>query len=294
LSATFGPAPLELLVVAGRDRERLLHGLTTGEVRKLAPGAATHGFFTTGQGRILADYRLIARESYFWLLLPKGVGETIATLLDKYKLASEVQIRREPPVAIFEILEELPGALRESASGSGIEMIADPVSPARRSFPLPKAPERFAAVEDWLRRAELEGALRPATEAERELERIESGELEFGVDFGPENFPQETGRADAVSYTKGCFLGQEVVARIHYRGGVQKRPCGLRFDTPEPPPAGIELRLDGRAVGRATSVARSPSHGAIGLGILHQRGAEPGTTLALDGGVARVVALPFQ
>lgn len=137
--------------------------------------------------------------------------------------------------------------------------------------------------------------LRRAGAAAVEVARIEDGELLFGVDFSAENFPQETGREGDVSYTKGCYLGQEVVARIHYRGGVQRQPRGLRFEAGALPAAGVELLLDGRAVGRATSVTQSAEFGAIGLGLLHQRGYAPGVRLEVaGGGAAEVVELPFR
>ena len=136
--------------------------------------------------------------------------------------------------------------------------------------------------------------MRRVSAAAVEIARIEAGELVFGVDFSGENFPQETGREDAVSYSKGCYLGQEVVARIHYRGGVQRLPRGLHFDADRTPDAGAELLFEGRSVGRATSVTQSARFGAIGLGLLHQRGAAPGTRLEVVGsGAAEVVALPF-
>ena len=152
-----------------------------------------------------------------------------------------------------------------------------------RFFLLPKA---FPSGEPLtLRlRAGTSSGLRQVSAAAVEIDRVENGELLFGVDFSGENFPQETGRDADVSYSKGCYLGQEVVARIHYRGGVQRLPRGLRFGGDTPPPAGAELLLDGRAVGRATSVAQSPRFGAIGLGLLHQRGSAPGTRLEVAGG----------
>jgi folate-binding protein YgfZ len=284
-------APFELLELLGPDRERLLHGLTSGEVRKLSPGAAVQGFFTTGQGRILADYRLLARDDRFWLILPTATATTIAAHLEKYKLASNVEPRLRP---------ELPvlcgyGPIPELSAGYG-EAVAtlDPAARSMRFFLLPAAPEQPREPEEWMRAATEKLRLRPVGEVALELARIEDGDLRFGVDFGAENFPQETGRDAAVSYTKGCFLGQEVVARIHYRGGVQKRPCGLRFDKGHLPAAGTELSLEGRPVGRATSVADSPELGAIGLAILHQRGAEPDTKLDFEGGSVRVVGLPFE
>jgi folate-binding protein YgfZ len=160
-------------------------------------------------------------------------------------------------------------------------------------FLLPKASSVGELLMQRLR-AGSSSELRRLSATAAEIARIEDGELRFGIDFSGENFPQETARDSAVSYSKGCYLGQEVVARIHYRGGVQRLPRGLRFDADRMPDAGAELLFEGRSVGRATSVTRSPRFGAIGLGLLHQRGAAPGTRLeVVGGGEAEVVALPF-
>ncbi len=234
----------DLLELTGPDRLRLLQGLVTADVKNLAPGATATGFFTSGQGRILADFRLACLAESCVLLLPSGTGETLRAHLEKYKVVSRVEISSvsEPR------LSELRGPHAAGAAGAAAD----------------------------------------------ELARIEAGELRFGVDFSAENFPQETGREGDVSYTKGCYLGQEVVARIHYRGGVQRQPRGLRFTPGSLPAAGVELLLEGRGVGRATSVAQSPQFGTIGLGLLHQRGNAPGTRLAVaGGGEAEVVELPF-
>ena len=129
-----------------------------------------------------------------------------------------------------------------------------------------------------------------------EVLRTEAGLARFGRDFGPENFPQETGAEEAaVSYTKGCYLGQEVVARIHYRGGVQKTLRGLDFGTGPAPEPGAPLLHEGRESGTATTVVGSVALGRpIGLAILHRRAAEPGTRLELPGGgAAEVRELPF-
>ena len=283
-------AALELLVVSGRDREKLVHGLATGEVRKLASGAFAHGFFTSGQGRILADYRLLAIDDAFWLLVPDAAA--LAAHLEKYRLASEVELipRRDLPVHVL----RGPGAAAFAATAPR-ELLAlpDPASRSEAVLVLSRSAEGSNDPEAWLKGAAQAGEVDfDAVAAERW--RVEAGDLVHGVDFGTENLPQEIGREHAVSYNKGCFLGQEVVARIHYRGGVQKKPCGIRFDGAAPPAAGVELHFEGRPAGRATSVALSPRFGAIGLGILHQRAATPGTALELEGGSARVVALPFE
>jgi folate-binding protein YgfZ len=126
-----------------------------------------------------------------------------------------------------------------------------------------------------------------------EVLRAEAGIPRFGQDFGPENFPQETGIEEAVSYTKGCYLGQEIVARIHYRGGVQNLLRGLVFEGTEPQP-GAAILHDGREAGKATTVVHSPAlERTVGLAILHRR-VQPGARVDVEGGgTAEVKELPL-
>jgi tRNA-modifying protein YgfZ len=286
----------DLLELTGPDRLRLLNGLVTADVKAVAPGSAIGGFFTSGQGKILADFRLLALPESCWLLLPKGAGEAIRSHLEKYKVASRVEILQVENRRLF----ELRGARAGRVAAEAFELLSDGgevqgtiFAEGGRFLLLPEAfqPGRPPTLR---LRAGSDTELRAVSAKVADLVRVEDGELVFGVDFSIENFPQETGREGAVSYTKGCYLGQEIVARIHYRGGVQRQPRGVRFAAGEPPSAGTALLLEGRPVGRATSVARSPRFGAIGLGLLHQRGSAPGTRLEVEGGgEAEVVALPF-
>ncbi len=302
LAAIRGDAALveraaDLVALSGPDRLRLLHGLVTADVKSAAEGETVGGFFTTGQGRILADFRLLAFTESGWLLLPPGTGEAIRTHLEKYKLASRVEISTVADRRLFELRGPRASAAAEIAKGlsgeGGRAVVASDTASATRLLLLLQASEAEEFLASWLREA-MALRLRRVSAAAGEIARIEDGELQFGVDFSTENFPQETGRESAISYTKGCYLGQEVVARIHYRGGVQRLPRGLRFESAAEPVAGEELLLDGRAVGRATSVALSPRFGAIGLGLLHQRATAPGTRLEVArGGSAEVLELPF-
>ncbi len=268
----------DLLELTGPDRLRLVNGLATADVKAVAPGSAIRGFFTTGQGKILADFRLLAFPESCWLVLPTGTGETIRTHLEKYKVASRVEISQATDRRLFELNGPRAGEVATTAT----ELLSAEDDPGTicatdgSFFLLPKASTSGEPLTQRLRTGEILG-LRRVSAAAVEIDRVENGELLFGVDFSGENFPQETGREADVSYTKGCYLGQEVVARIHYRGGVQRQPRGLRFTGEAPPAPGAELLLEGRAVGRATSVAQSPRFGAIGLAVVHQRGAAPGT-----------------
>lgn len=285
----------DLLELTGPDRLRLLQGLVTSDVKGLPAGAATSGFFTTGQGRILADFLLFGFAESSALLLPTGTGETVRTHLEKYKVASRAEISAVGDRRLFELRgpRAAEAAAAGQASKSAEDLQGSGFAVSGSFFYLPEAFSVEQVKKELLCRGESSG-LRQVGDAAAELARIEDGELRFGVDFSAENFPQETGREGDVSYSKGCYLGQEVVARIHYRGGVQRLPRGLRFGAAGPPVAGAELLLDGRGVGRATSVTSSPRFGAIGLGLLHQRGAAPGTRLEVaGGGTAEVTALPF-
>jgi folate-binding protein YgfZ len=289
----------DLLELTGSDRLRLLQGLVTADVSALAPGSAISGFFTTGQGRILADFRLLAGAESCWLVLPAGTGETMRTHLEKYRVASRVEISQVANRQLFELRG--PRASEAAMAASKLLSAEDDQgtmwAEGGRFFLLPKA---FTPGEPPPLRSRPEGSseVRRVSAAAVEIDRVEKGELLFGVDFSGENFPQETGREADVSYSKGCYLGQEVVARIHYRGGVQRQPRGLRFTGEAPPAPGTELLLEGRSVGRATSVAQSPRFGAIGLAVVHQRGAARGTRLGVAGSGdeegAVVVELPFR
>jgi folate-binding protein YgfZ len=136
------------------------------------------------------------------------------------------------------------------------------------------------------------GAVEVSPEA-AEILRIESGRPRFGAEMGTETMPAEAGIVEqAVSFTKGCYIGQETVARLHYKGRPNRHLRGLRLSGSAQP--GESLRLGDKEVGTLGSAAVSPALGPVGLAIL-RREAEPGATVAVgeDGVTAEVVALPF-
>lgn len=300
------------LELTGADRMRFLHGLITCDVKGLAPGQGSYGFVTSHQGKILADVVVLAHGDRLWLELPPGRGGEIAAHLQKYVLADRVEVLSLADMVPLTLAG--PGAaalLRELLGGAAGELPEQPWAHARAmvqgtevcllrrgrlgadawtlwvsaSIAQPFA-EDLLALPDGKRP-------RPAGLTALEALRVERGIPRFGVDFGPDNFPQETGADDAVSYTKGCYLGQEVVARIHYRGGVQKALRGLLFEGAAS--RGSRLSLEGKEVGTVGSVVASPALGrSAGLAILHRRGFEPGTVLETENGSrAEVRELPL-
>lgn len=237
----------DVLELRGADARRFLNSQVTCDVKSLADGAEAPGFFVGPKGKIEADVVVQATGGAFRLILPAGQGGAIEARLRKYLIADRVEIAALALAALEPHGAGLPWRLYDA--------------------------ETFDALS-----AELAAAGTPIVGPEvAEQARILAGRPRFGVDFGTDNFPQETGREDAISYTKGCYLGQEVVARIHYRGGVQRQLRGLRLEARVAVPAA--LRSDGQEVGRLTSLAPWPQDGAWrGLGIVHKK-AEPGSTL---------------
>lgn len=303
-SALLPRAERAILDVAGADRRRFLNGYVTCEVKGLPEGGAAYGFLTAREGKVLADALLADLPETLQLALPVARAAAIRSHLARYLLADRVELRERPELAVWELAG--PGA------GEALTALSLPVPEAGRAVWLPDEgvalvrhdlgrlpawelrgrPEALAALGERLLAA---GPTRLAGAAAREIARVEEGVPAFGRDFGEEHFPQETGlEAAAVSYSKGCYLGQEVVARIHYRGGVQRGLRGLRFPGGLPE-VGVTLLHDGREAGRLGSAVLSPRHGAIGLAILHRR-VEAGGALALAGADAPVTlaALPFE
>jgi folate-binding protein YgfZ len=296
----------ERLDLAGADRVRFLNNLVTCDVMALAPGRAARGFFTHAKGGVLADVDVVALADRFRLVLPAGRGAAIRAHCERYRIADRVELAERADLAALSLrgerAPELLARLGVAAPAAGERCAADLEGVAvgvRREargreprFELEAAsPDRDALVAALTRVGATLGLV-SACDAAVDCARVEDGELAWGVDYGEESFPQETGEEAAVSFTKGCYLGQEVVARIHYRGGVQRQARGLRF-AGAPPALGAELLHDGRPCGRVTSLAISPRHGAIGLALVHRRAEPPAELAVAGGGTATLVALPF-
>jgi folate-binding protein YgfZ len=156
------------------------------------------------------------------------------------------------------------------------------------------ARDEEAHVLDVLRGAGARLGVVDADLAALEILRVEAGFPRFGVELGPDTLPAELGLVEStVSFTKGCYTGQEVVARMHSRGRVGHRLIGIVLDDGALAEPGAEVRAGGSRVGAVTSVARSPRCGAIALGIVRNGFDAPGTPLDVGGRSAQAVALPF-
>jgi tRNA-modifying protein YgfZ len=298
---------VELLELTGEDRARFLNGLLTCDVKTLEDGRSTYGFLTSPQGKVLGETVVLADGERLLLELRAGTGEAVAAHLGKYLIADRVKIAPRPDLVALTLF----GREAEVAVGAA-GMAGEPGTLRRGSlFEIPLLADRrpvwgMPALTLWVAAEQAPACFRRLLEAARcvgiapvglaalEVRRVELGVPRSGRDFGPDHLPQETGLEDAaVSYTKGCYLGQEIVARLHYRGQANRLLRGLRLPG-GPLPDGTEVGYEGRPLGALSSAVESPLlGGTIALAILHRRGAEAGTRVQVIGGEAEVVALPF-
>ncbi len=262
--------------VEGLDARSFLHGLLTQDILALPEGRDAPALLLDAKGRIRSGMRVRADgpASLTLVLDAHTADRTMDTLRDLH-FSERLDLLGPEPSALLVTAGAEPAAARAVAEmvltgtvpGTVDLVVADP-DVALAGLNLPEAP----------------------AEALRAL-RIEAGVPVVAVDTGERTLVQEAGLGEAaVSFTKGCYLGQETVARAQHRGGVRRALRGLLLDSQ--PESGAAVEHEGRSVGVLGSTAISPPRGAIGLAILH-RDVEPGERVVADGVRGRLVALPF-
>jgi folate-binding protein YgfZ len=291
----------------GPDRATFLNRLATNQLDRLAPGSGCETFLTDAKGRTLAYLWVFARAESLVLCSARGEASKVIAHLDRYLIREKVELRdRSDDWGTFLLSgEQMPrlfssltrGTLGESPLASIETNLSDipvllttlePAGPPRFLVTAPR--DRAAALWNAIRQA---GA-RPCGQLGAEALRIESGWPLYGVDITPENLPQEIDRdARTLSFHKGCYLGQETIARLDSRGHVNRTLVGVRFEGEEPPPCGMELTAEEAAVGRVTSATFSPLVGAaIALAYVRRGHNQPGQRFSSPLGPAEVVRLP--
>jgi len=302
-----------LVEVAGEDRVRWLDGMLTNDVTQLAPGNERSGcraLALTRKGQILADVRVWLRPTALWLETDAAAIPGLLAHLGKLVVADAVRLASVGPAqgllalegpASRDVLERAAGGGVTLAEGAvaEIEIAAAPVVVAAYGE-TGEAAFRLAAPAGAARRVALalaeagrpQGLVIGSGEA-FEILRIEAGTPRFGAELGPDVLPAEARLEAAISFDKGCYTGQEIVARIESRGQVRRRLVGLRLPGESAPAPGAPIEVGALAVGEVTSGCVSPVCGAIGLGFVRVPHDAPGSELVVGGRPARVVALPF-
>jgi folate-binding protein YgfZ len=301
----------------GAGARDALNGLLTCDLAPLTNGKGAYGAALTNKGKVIADVAIYAMDESFLVEVPgavwdswkdlvaKFVNPRMAKRTDETALTCEIGLFGPRAAGIIATLSGLEAsALEELAPYAHLTATIDGVT-----VNVARVPDfgvdgfRLLAVRDALE--PLRGALiaqgaRVASDAAIESARIEAGRPLWGSDMDDSNLPQEANleALGAISYTKGCYTGQETVARLHFRGHVNKRIVGLRFEGTAVPPRGATVvGGEDKEVGEVKSAILSPRFGPIALGMI-RREVNPGdsVTVSIDGAPARatVAALPFN
>lgn len=270
----------EQLRVTGPDAVSFVQGMVTNDVAGLAVGASCYAAVLTVKGGMVGDVRVLRRADDVILDTGPGRGATVKDFLEKYLISEEAELAAAPELALVgllgpkakELAATVPAALVEGTfSGflGGVDLLV------RR--------ERLAEVQGLLAAVP---TLSPAT---LEVLRVEHAVPLFGVDMTEVTIPLEANLDHAIHYKKGCYIGQEVIARATYRGQMNKKLVPLLLGDAVPEPK-TELRLADAKVGWVTSVVKSPKRGQVlALGYVRRDHLAPGTQLAIATGGTAVV-----
>ena len=261
--------------LGGSEAAEFLQGQVTNDVESLQPGQGCYAALLNHKGKMRLDMRILRGPDWIWIDTEPGADAVLLKHIETYSLGRDVtwESADERIVSVLgdAELDTVPPAEEHSwvegergiyvRTYAGIDVIGhDPPGP-------------------------------DTTEEEAECVRIEAGIPRYGLDMDGDTIPQEAGINDrAVSFTKGCYVGQETVARLFYKGKPNRHLRGLKLSRPAE--HGQPIVLGEREVGRIGSACVSPSHGPIALALV-RREAAPGDTVAVEGAAAEVVDLPF-
>jgi folate-binding protein YgfZ len=293
----------------GEDRQQFLHNLCTNDILRLRPEQGCEAFVTNVQGKCLGHVLVFAGHQSLVIETSPDQAAGLLSHFDRYLITDDVQLvdHTDDWGELLVAGRSAKGWIERLTGGDSIEAMCD-----HRAV-------QCGGVPAWVRRAPMtiepsyliackrtdlpavhkqlhaDGAV-PCGAAAFHMARIEKGFPWYGWDITEKNLPQEVNRDQAaISFEKGCYLGQETVARIDALGHVNRIAVALRCEPAEVPQVGTPLMVDQQTVGEMTSAATSPRLSApVALAYVRRRFAEPGTTLALPHGTATVVRLPVS
>jgi folate-binding protein YgfZ len=277
------------LALTGPDAKTFLHGQVTNDIEGLTEGHGCYAAFLTHKGKMLGDLRVFDLGDELLLDCERVALQELFNMIRRYKLGADVELhKRTLELALFSVIGPDAPRLAGPAEhdNARVELGGVPALAVTTDV----GTDVFCAAAD---RDAVRAALEfpDGDEAAAEVVRVERGRPRYGVDLDESVIPQEAGLNErAVSFTKGCYVGQETVARLHYRGKPNRRLLGLKLSAPVP--SGSELRLGEKVVGRLGSSVESPALGPIGLALV-RREAAPGDTVDVDGVSALIVDVPF-
>lgn len=294
-----------LLEVTGADRVQFLHSFCTNDVKRLQPGQGCEAFFTSHQGKTVGHGLIFAHDDSLVVETTAGQAPLLAQHLDRFVISERVEFhdRSEAWSELF-LGGEGAAALPLFA---GAPLPTEPLSHRQMQIGGQAATVRrvgFTRSPGWLIQAEcgvlpairdalLAAGVEEVGEAVFEVCRVEAGWPMFGVDITADNLPQEIDRNEqAISFKKGCYLGQETVARLDALGHVNRLLRAMKFSSTERPATGAKLSLGDKEVGWVTSAVWSPRFQSfVALGYVRRTAAGAGTKLFSGSSEVEVVNL---
>jgi len=296
--------------VSGSEATMFLNGLMTNDMKALAANSWMPSVFPTVQGRLIGVVRVIrGSEPTFLIDTETASHDAVLNTISRFTMAGDFKVSDVTAETVLlsvqgqtagEVIEKV---FETSASETPVNGVLEaqwqslPVTIIRASQ---TGENGFDVVVDSSRQAELLQALetagaQPISEDTLEVLRVEAGIARFGRDIDETNVVPETNLDDAVSFTKGCYVGQEIIVRIKHRGHPAKKLTGLRFETDAQIESGAIIHsTENQEIGRVTSAVVSPRMGSIGLGFVRYEHLAEGTRVVVGDGInATVTGLPF-
>lgn len=275
--AVYDASSREQLRVTGPDAVSFIQGMVTNDVAGLPVGGSCYAALLTVKGAMVGDLRVLRRADDLIIDTGAGRGATVRDFLNKYLISEEAEIVDAPELAVLSFV---------GPKAAEVAVRVQPREGELRSF--------FGGIDVVVQRASVADVLTAlgdvprASDATLEVLRVENAVPLFGVDMTEVTIPLEANLDHAIHYKKGCYIGQEVIARATYRGQMNKKLVKLELGE-QSPPYKTELKVGDRKVGWVTSVVKSPKHGQhLALGYAHRDFLTPGTKFEMAGGSATV------
>jgi folate-binding protein YgfZ len=314
VAATIDRSDRGRIVVSGADRASYLQGLLTNDVAVLKPGEGCYAAYLTPQGRMIADLFVYELGDVMLLTVPREQKDAVLAKLDQFIFGEDVQLgdATESFFVIAVVGPEAAGVVsgilgwpvreidtwpqhanRRAAFQGGAAIVTRVMDTGEAGYDVYVEQQHAEA----LRRALADAGVPAADLETAEALRIEAGIPKFNLDMDAQTIPLEAGiEPRAISLTKGCYVGQEVIIRVLHRGHgrVARKLVGLVSDGAVVPAPAAGVTVEGREIGHVTSGAMSPAFGRpVALAYLHRDFLVPGTAVSVDGHRAVVTALPF-
>jgi len=280
--------------VTGDDRVSFLHGMCSADIKGLKPGVVTPGLFLTEHAHVIADFFAYETgDGAILIEIDRAAWPGTRAHLEKFLVADDVELEEARGLSLLDLEGPLSFEVLKTACGSA-EMLASwrhisvdglrvanlPRNGGPASTVIAPHPRLISLMEDLHAQG-----VSDASAQSLEIIRIENGIAHVGVDINEKTIALEARLEPAISFNKGCYVGQETVERATARGNLKKRMWGLRIGGQRIPQVGAAILLDGREVGHLSSVAASPAVGTVGLAIVHHSAWSDGArVVVVDGG----------